>query len=100
MPVKLRDKDGRPFTPANPMPVKSESYLVSRSQPYKKALAINSTIDSFSALVATVTEPGSANTAAVFRVGKGLDTIQLNTMVVLPYGGNDTNETLNVKVVG
>jgi hypothetical protein len=49
-------------------------------------------------LVATITKPAASATKAVFDKGK-LGLRDLNTLVVMPFGGNDNNDIINVKVV-
>ena len=63
-----------------------------------KGQSTNSTATSFSALVATVTKPEASATRTVIDLGLGPK--QRSTLVVYPYGGNDNNDLINVKVSG
>lgn len=67
--------------------------------PLRLAKTTNDTATSFSALLATLTRPSRSSTRAVFDLGKpGLRSE--NVIVVYPFGGNDDNDIINVKVSG
>lgn len=76
----------------------ADVFLPSVVSRYKLAMATNSTATSFSALIPTITKPAASATRAVFDMGKeGLR--DLNTLVVMPFGGNTNNDIINVKVL-
>lgn len=66
---------------------------------WKKALAASSTNASFAALIPTVTKPATSTSRIVFdRTDQG--TLRQNTIIVLPYGGDDDNDQVKLKVSG
>lgn len=73
--------------------------LASLVMNWRKAQTTNSTATSFSALLPTVTKPERSATRGVFDLGDQAERSQ-NTLLVMPYGGNDNNDIMNVKVVG
>lgn len=76
----------------------TDMFLPSMVGPYQLAMTTNSTATSFSALIPTITKPARTATRAVFDKGK-LGTRDLNTLVVMPFGGNTNDDIINVKVV-
>lgn len=75
------------------------SFLPSFVSHWKKAQSTNSTSSAFAALVPTKTKPAASATRSVFPMSH-LGLRDQNTLVVKPFGGNDNNDTFNVKVSG
>ena len=70
--------------------------------PLKKGQSTNSTASSFSALIPTLTRPVASATRTVIEwaLDSGSARKDRNTLKITPYGGNDNNDVINIKVSG
>lgn len=97
----MRRGFGRRVKPAQVIPGWCEVLIECRTIEWIKGQSTNSTASSFSALADTVTRPTGSATRTIIDLSQsaGMAGVRArNTLAVVPYGGNDNNDIINVKV--